>query len=420
MVRVNNLNFHMYSRYIDDTANGTEALRPGTRWSEEEERMILHPHLIEEDLAVPSDTRTAREVAKMGSSISPMIKLTWDCPSNNENQKMALLDTEVWVKDNIVWYEHYRKPMANPLLMMEMSAMPAKVKRTTMVQEVVRILRNIRPGLPQEVTTKHLDYFCQRMKASGYNENYRFQVLKSGMEGHDKMLEVERGGGRPVNRPRTWDEDQRQKKKELQGKTWFRTGGFDVPLFIPHTPHGELAKRIRAMEAENHQGRTIRFKIIEKSGVSLEQKLRRSNPWSGERCGRPNCFPCQTDDSGDCWREGVTYSLVCEECGEAVCQYFGETGRNAFTRGLEHLSNKEADDENKSVLKLHANHHHNGRVDVNFTMKVTGLHTNSLDRQVTERVNIENFKGGVLMNRRNEMGGVRLERMQYRRWGGNQ
>ena len=111
---------------------------------------------------------------------------------------------------------------------------------------------------------------------------------------------------------------------------------------------------------------------------------------------------------------------MCEECGEAVCQYFGETGRNAFTRGLEHLSNKDADDENKSVLKLHANHHHNGRVDVNFTMKVSGLHTNSLDRQVTERVNIENFKGGVLMNRRNEMGGVRLERMQYRRWGGNQ
>ena len=151
----------------------------------------------------------------------------------------------------------------------------------------------------------------------------------------------------------------------------------------------------------------------------MEQKLRRSNPWSGERCGRPNCFPCQTDDGGDCWREGVTYSLVCEECGEAVCQYFGETGRNAFTRGLEHLGNKDADDESKSVLKLHAIHHHNRRADVNFTMKVTGMHSNSLDRQVTERVNIENFKGEVLMNRRNEMGGVRLERMQYRRWGGN-
>ena len=44
-----------------------------------------------------------------------------------------------------------------------------------------------------------------------------------------------------------------------------------------------------------------------------------------------------------------------------------------------------------------------------------------------ESVQISNFRGPVLMNRRNEMGGVRVERMQhlcsYRRWGatrGNQ
>ena len=38
---------------------------------------------------------------------------------------------------------------------------------------------------------------------------------------------------------------------------------------------------------------------------------------------------------------------------------------------------------------------------------------------MTERVNIENFQGPILMNRRNEMGGVRVDRMQYRRWGGD-
>ena len=415
LVRTNNITIHMYSRYIDDTANGAEALRPGTRWSDEEGRMILHPHLIEEDLAVPSDTRTAREIAKMGSSISQMISLTWDCPSNNENKKMALLDTEVWVEENVVWYEHYRKPMANPLLMMEISAMPAKVKRTTMVQEVVRIRRNTRPGLPWDVTVKHLNEFCKRMKSSGYNEQYRFQVLKSGMEGYEKMLETERRGGRPVNRLRSWGEDARQKKKELQGKVWFRRGGHDVPLFVPHTPHGELARRIKEKEAQNNQGRKIRFKIVEKSGITLEQKLRRSNPWSGEKCGRRDCFPCRTDEGGDCWREGVTYSLICEECGDDVCQYFGESGRNAYTRGAEHLANIQAHDENKSVLKLHSLHHHNGRDNVNFTMKVTGTHTSSLDRQVTERVNIENFQGQILMNRRNQLGGVRIDRMQYRR-----
>ena len=35
-----------------------------------------------------------------------------------------------------------------------------------------------------------------------------------------------------------------------------------------------------------------------------------------------------------------------------------------------------------------------------------------------ERVRISNFRGQVLMNRRNEMGGIRVERTQYRRWGG--
>ena len=109
----------------------------------------------------------------------------------------------------------------------------------------------------------------------------------------------------------------------------------------------------------------------------------------------------------------MTYSLVCEQCG---AEYFGESGRNGFTRGLEHLLNMDAQDENRSILKLHANHHHGG-ADVRFIMKVTGLHNDSLDRQVTEGVNIANFGGEVLMNRRGELGGVRIERQQYLGWG---
>ena len=84
----------------------------------------------------------------------------------------------------------------------------------------------------------------------------------------------------------------------------------------------------------------------------------------------------------------VTYSLVREECGEEICKYFGESGRNGFTRrGGEHLTNQDAEDENKSILKLHSNHHHNGR-PVNFIMKVTDVHSSCLDRQVTERVRV--------------------------------
>ena len=149
--------------------------------------------------------------------------------------------------------------------------------------------------------------------------------------------------------------------------------------------------------------------MVEKRGVTIEEKLRRSNPWKDEACGRPNRFPCQSGGGGSCWREGVTYSLVCKEYGRRVAEYFGETGRNTFTRVGEHLLNltKLAEDENKSVLKFPSNHCHDGR-DVRYTMRVTGVHNDSLERQITEAVNIANFRGPALMNRRGELGGVRI------------
>ena len=63
------------------------------------------------------------------------------------------------------------------------------------------------------------------------------------------------------------------------------------------------------------------------------------------KCGRARCFPCLGSKGGNCWREEVTYSLWCEECGEKVAAYQGETGRNGFTRGREHLENLEAKNE---------------------------------------------------------------------------
>ena len=132
------------------------------------------------------------------------------------------------------------------------------------------------------------------------------------------------------------------------------------------------------------------------------------------------CFPCRGEKGGNCWKESVTYTLWCDECGEEVAAYKGESGRNGFTRGGEHLDYWEACDEDKSVLWLHSVHHHQSRQDVNYSMRVTGAFKDPLDRQIMERIQIQNFKGPVLMNRRTEMGGVRVERMQYRRWGGGQ
>ena len=71
----------------------------------------------------------------------------------------------------------------------------------------------------------------------------------------------------------------------------------------------------------------------------------------------------------------------------------GESGRNGYTRGGEHLNNLETRDEEKSVLWLHSLHHHQGRVDVVYRMRTTESYADPLYRQLQERVNITNFKG---------------------------
>ena len=104
----------MYKRFVDDTANAMAALSPGTRWGEEEGRMVMLPHLVEEDMEVEPDLRTMREVVRMASSIHPMIQLTGDCPSKSNDGRMPLLNTKVWVEEGVLLYENYQKLVANP------------------------------------------------------------------------------------------------------------------------------------------------------------------------------------------------------------------------------------------------------------------------------------------------------------------
>ena len=69
--------------------------------------------------------------------------------------------------------------------------------------------------------------------------------------------------------------------------------------------------------------------------------LVQSNLWGDMECGRKECFICRGEKGGmrQCMKEGVLYNITCEECKaqEKKAEYWGETGRDGFTRGGEHL-----------------------------------------------------------------------------------
>ena len=59
------------------------------------------------------------------------------------------------------------------------------------------------------------------------------------------MLEMEIEGGRPIDRLLSWKEDGRQKTKESKKKNCLKKRLIDVPLFVLHTPGGQLAEIMR-------------------------------------------------------------------------------------------------------------------------------------------------------------------------------
>ena len=102
------------------------------------------------------DVRCWREWARMVDTIWTFIQVTYDCPGLNKNEMVPILDLQVKMENHedeveglgkvemqqIVW-RFFEKPMNSPYVIMEASAMPQKVKITTMVQEMIRRMRNM-------------------------------------------------------------------------------------------------------------------------------------------------------------------------------------------------------------------------------------------------------------------------------------
>ena len=187
-------------------------------------------------------------------------------------------------------------------------------------------------------------------------------------------------------------------------------------MFVPRTPSGELIRRLREAEEQLHDvtgGEKV--KLVEKSGGMLKRILNTTNPARVDNCGRPNCLPCSQageGDGGQCKKRNITYKTSCLECmatGKKV-EYFGETARSGFERGLEHQDDfkKEMDE---SHMWKHQVLEHPDQQKVKFKMKVIKQHRSAFQRQVHEAVLIQLNSGGEILNSRGEYNRCNLPRL---------
>ena len=154
------------------------------------------------------------------------------------------------------------------------------------------------------------------------------------------------------------------------------------------------------------------MKIQETTGRTFKQIFQKKEPWPRHPCPEvDNCLVCRfSDKPGACRKVGAGYGLVCLGCKEGgiVTEYIGETGRNCFSRSLEHqrlFTSKHRD----SAIWRHCVTDHSG-ISQPFQMEVRGTHTTPLERQAQEGVKIKNFAGDNLLNTKAEWRGPKITR----------
>lgn len=178
----NKVPVYLAKKYVDDVDLMLETLRVGTRWNgsslewrkEWEDQDILEN---EDD-----DVKTMREVRKLSDSLISFIKLKEDVPVNHVCGKIPVLDFQVWAEKDTdedgdmktnVMFEFYEKPMSSKFVIMEESALPNRMKITTLSQEVIRRMRNTCRDIPDKRRCDILSIYMRKLERSGYSESVR-------------------------------------------------------------------------------------------------------------------------------------------------------------------------------------------------------------------------------------------------------
>ena len=334
-----------------------------------------------------------------------------DYPSNHSDGKLPILDLKCSMNSEMmIKFEHYEKPLASRLVLSAQSALPMQQKRNIHINECVRRLRNCAPEMEWGGKKSFIQDYVVRLYHAGYSEKFRLDVVRQALARYDGMLKADRDGLHPLYRERDWQDTERRQQKRKKKTNWLSRGGYDTVIMVNPTPGGELARQLQKVVMDNPG--PVKIKIQEQGGTQIKSILQRTNPNRTKGCAANDCLVCKhgRGKGGECRRNNIGYILFCDECGADEVCYVGETGQNAYTRGLKHMANyrgKQSD----SPLWKHAQMSHQGSVDVSYSMKVEASFRDPLTRQVNEAVRIANCKSATQLNSKAEWHGPATVRL---------
>ena len=127
------------------------------------------------------------------------------------------------------------------------------------------------------------------------------------------------------------------------------------------------------------------------------------------RLPEENCLLCKStkNSTSNCKVQNIGYSIACTKCTSV--SYEGETCRNGYIRGQEHLKQLE-NKSDKSALYKHIRENHENDQEVEFSMKIKGIFKNAMTRQIDEALRIQRKDPKLLLNSKKEYYGPVIQR----------
>ena len=377
----------MYCRYVDDEALVAKSI----------------PKSSEDDTR-EDDERTMTKLQQIANSIHPSIQLTIDYPSNNQNGRMPVLDTEHWLQEVMingtprrqVLHSHYSKPMSNAFVTHKDSAMSTRTKESVLVADLTRVMRNISFQCTAEERREKVQHYMARLQYSGYNMEERVKVYRTAKKRFDEMLKKDETGTEPLYRSKNWNRAERNEETRRKKGSWFKGNGSEAVYFVDATPESQLADLCR----KEFERAGLKIKVVERTGRSVKRTLVKSNPFKKRGCGRDRCQVCALGGDVDCKARGIHYKIWCDgvDAKGDPCldiDYEGETSRSTDCRFGGHMSTLRSKNEQirqNSFLYDHMWEVHNGEIPP-LKIEILGKYPGDPGlRQATEAVSIRRNK----------------------------
>ena len=320
---------HMYKRYKDDMNLLLENRKENGKEPKEKEN------------------NTMKECIAVANSLHPSIQVTGDIPTNYADGRLPILDLRVCINEvHLGVYKivttHYIKDVSTRAVINSKSSHPIQMKKNVMINEIMRILRNCNRFCPWEETANHISYFMKRLQFSGYDQDFRYEVVKKAMRRNRQKIQ---NAGESQCQP----SNQVQKKKSR----FNADESTDAVMFVQATEDAQLRKDIQRC-ADRHK---MKLKVVEKVESNVSKQLQRSNPFKEETCGKPDCQICKRSKGINCRTRGCVYEMKCCECDR---KYRGQTGNSAQERINQHFQDWERKVE-ACPLYRHSVLYHGGR-----------------------------------------------------------